>query len=420
MPILKLGRRSVSSLPAVSKPTIFYDSDLKGFGIKAMPTGAQSWIVEYRPGEGGRGVQKRRMVIGTPSTLSPEKAREAAERLLAEVKLGGDPAAERAKARRADTVNDILDAYIREHATPHLKASSTDLLKIYFDKHIRPAIGHKKSTTIAKGDVANLHRAIGKTLPVTANRAIVALKAAYNHAIEHGSIPETIKNPAAGIKMFDEQPRERYLTEEELQRLGDTLREAETTGLPHVVDQTKQSKHARKTENRFTKIDQHAAAAIRLLLFTGCRLREILHVRWSEYDAGRGLLFLPTSKTGRKTVVLSAPAITILDTLPRIGAYVVASESAGQKDERPRHDLNRPWRAIRRHAGIEDVHIHDLRHSFGAIGAGSGLGLPIIGRLLGHTQAATTARYSHVAIDPAKRAADLIAGQISDAMNGGK
>lgn len=232
MPILKLGRRSVSSLPAVSKPTIFYDSDLKGFGIKAMPTGAQSWIVEYRPGEGGRGVQKRRMVIGTPSTLSPEKAREAAERLLAEVKLGGDPAAERAKARRADTVNDILDAYIREHATPHLKASSTDLLKIYFDKHIRPAIGHKKSTTIAKGDVANLHRAIGKTLPVTANRAIVALKAAYNHAIEHGSIPETIKNPAAGIKMFDEQPRERYLTEEELQRLGDTLREAETTGLP--------------------------------------------------------------------------------------------------------------------------------------------------------------------------------------------
>ncbi|MET3973188.1 tyrosine-type recombinase/integrase [Bradyrhizobium sp. S3.9.1] len=107
-------------------------------------------------------------------------------------------------------------------------------------------------------------------------------------------------------------------------------------------------------------------------------------------------------------------------TLPRIGAYVVASESAGQKDERPRHDLNRPWRAIRKHAGIEDVHIHDLRHSFGAIGAGSGLGLPIIGRLLGHTQAATTARYSHVAIDPAKRAADLIAGQISDAMNGGK
>jgi integrase len=418
MPILRLGRRSISSLPAVGKATIFYDAELKGFGIKVSPTGARSWLVEYRPGEGGRRVTKRRMVIGTPATLTPEKAREAAEKLLAQVKLGGDPAAERAKARRADTVNDILDAYIKEHATPHLKASSADLLAIYFDKHIRPVLGHKKSTAVAKADVASLHRTIGKKQAVTANRAVVALKAAYNHALEHGSIPETTKNPAAGIKLFEEQPRERYLTDEELQRLGDTLREAETTGLPHVVDQTKKSKHARKLENRFTKVDQHAAAAIRLLLFTGCRLREILHVRWSEYDAGRGLLFLPTSKTGRKTVVLSAPAIAILDTLPRIGTYVIAPESAGQKDERPRHDLNRPWRAIRKHAGIEDVHIHDLRHSFGAVGAGSGLGLPIIGRLLGHTQATTTARYSHVAIDPAKRAADLIAGQIADAMKG--
>lgn len=418
MPILRLGRRSISSLPAVSKATIFYDAELKGFGIKVTATGARSWLVEYRPGEGGRRVTKRRMVIGTPATLTPEKAREAAEKLLAQVKLGGDPAAERAKARRADTVNDILDAYIKEHATPHLKASSADLLAIYFDKHIRPVLGHKKSTAVTKADVASLHRTIGKKQAVTANRAVVALRAAYNHALEHGSIPETTKNPAAGIKLFEEQPRERYLTDEELQRLGDTLREAETTGLPHVIDQTKRSKHARKPENRFTKVDQHAAAAIRLLLFTGCRLREILHLRWSEYDAGRGLLFLPTSKTGRKTVVLSAPAIAILDTLPRIGTYAIAPESAGKKDERPRHDLNRPWRAIRKHAGIEDVHIHDLRHSFGAVGAGSGLGLPIIGRLLGHTQAATTARYSHVAIDPAKRAADLIAGQIADAMKG--
>ncbi|MCP1765408.1 tyrosine-type recombinase/integrase [Bradyrhizobium japonicum] len=420
MPIIKIGRRSIAKLEPGEKPALYYDEDLAGFGIKVTPSGARSWFVEYRPGEGGRGVTKRRMVIGTPATLTPEKAREAAERLLAQVKLGGDPAAERAKARRADTVNDILDAYIKEHAVPHLKESSADLLAIYFDKHIRPVLGHKKSTSVVKADVASLHRTIGRTQAVTANRAIVALKGAYNHAIEHGSIPETTKNPAAGIKLFEEEPRERYLTEEELQRLGDALREGETVGLPHVVDETKQSKHARKPENRFTKIDQYAAAAIRLLLFTGCRLREILNLRWSEYDAGRGLLFLPTSKTGRKTVVLSAPAIAILDTLPRIGGYVIAPESAGQKNEHPRHDLNRPWRAIRKRSGIEDVHIHDLRHSFGAVGAGSGLGLPIIGRLLGHTQAATTARYSHVAIDPAKRAADLIAGQIADAMNGGK
>ncbi|WP_247457679.1 site-specific integrase [Bradyrhizobium sp. 2] len=231
-------------------------------------------------------------------------------------------------------------------------------------------------------------------------------------------LPKGTENPAAGIKPNKEQQRQRYLTVEELERLGNAIREAETTGIPWQPDPTKKVKHAPKPENRLTKIDQHAAAAIRLLLFTGCRLMEVLNLRWAEYDAGRGLLFLPDSKTGRKTVVLSAPAIAILDVLPRVGAYVVASETAGTKDEKPRADLNRPWRAVRKRAGIEDVRIHDMRHSFASVGAGSGLGLPIIGNLLGHTQTSTTQRYAHVAVDPAKRAADLIAAKIADAMNG--
>lgn len=101
----------------------------------------------------------------------------------------------------------------------------------------------------------------------------------------------------------------------------------------------------------------------------------------------------------------------------RYGVHVIAGETAGQEDEKPRSDLNRQWRAIRKRAGIEDVRIHDLRHSFASIGAGSDLGLPIIGRLLGHTQASTTQRYAHIAVNPAKRAADLIAGKIADAMS---
>jgi integrase len=203
-----------------------------------------------------------------------------------------------------------------------------------------------------------------------------------------------------------------------LQRLGDAIREAETIGVPWEPEPTKQIKHAPRPENRRTKIDQHAAAALRLPLFTGCRLRETLNLRWSEFDADRGLLFLPDSKTGQKTVVLSAPAIALLEELPRVGVYVIAGESAGTKEETPRADLNRPWRAIRKRAGIEDARIHDLRHSFASIGAGAGLGLPIIGNLLGHTQPSTTQRYAHVAVDPAKRAADIIAGKIADAMNG--
>ncbi|MFT4116594.1 tyrosine-type recombinase/integrase [Bradyrhizobium sp.] len=421
MPILKLGRRAVTGLPAVTKTTIFYDSDLTGFGVKATPNGALSWVVEYRPGEGGRRVSKRRMVIGTPATLSPEKAREAAETLLAKVKLGADPAAERGAARKAETVDELIDSFVRDHLKPKCKAGTIRLNSGYIKNHIRPALGKKKATAVTRPDVNRLHLKIKEAgHEVAANRVVSLIGTIYEFGVSEGILPRRTENPAAGITPFVEPQRQRYLTAEELQRLGDAIREAETVGIPWTPDPTKKTKHAPKAENRPTKIDQHAAAAIRLLLFTGCRLREILGLRWREYDASRGLLFLSDSKTGQKTVVLSAPAIEILDALPRIGVYVIAGESAGAKDETPRADLNRPWRAVRKRAGIEDVRIHDLRHSFASVGAGSDLGLPIIGRLLGHSQPSTTQRYAHVAVDPAKRAADLIAGKIADAMNGQK
>jgi integrase len=127
-------------------------------------------------------------------------------------------------------------------------------------------------------------------------------------------------------------------------------------------------------------------------------------------------LFLPDSKTGKKTVVLNAPAMTVLAELPRLGAYVIASDSAGTENEKPRADLKRPWQAISRRAGLDGVRLHDLRHTYASYGAGSGLGLPIIGRLLGHTQAATTARYAHLDNDPLRRASESIGGQLAAAM----
>lgn len=419
MPIIKLGRRAVTGLPAVTKTTIFYDSDLKGFGVKVTPNGVQSWIAEYRPGEGGRRVSKRRMVIGTPATLTPEKAREAAETLLAKVKLGADPAADRSEARKAETVSELIDRFVKDHLEPKCKKGTIRLNSGYIKNHIRPALGKKKAMALMRSDVSRLHLKIKNAgHDVAANRVVSLIGTIYEFGLQEKILPKGTENPAVGIEPFNEQQRQRYLTGEELQRLGDAIREAEMTGLPQIVDETKKSKHARKIENRFTKIDQHAAAAIRLLLFTGCRLHEILDLHWTEYDAGRGLLFLPDSKTGKKTVVLSAPAIAILDSLPRVGGYVIAGESAGTKEEKPRADLNRPWRSVRKHAGIDDVRIHDLRHSFASVGAGAGLGLPIIGNLLGHSQPSTTQRYAHVAVDPARRAADIIAGEIEKAMDG--
>jgi integrase len=167
-----------------------------------------------------------------------------------------------------------------------------------------------------------------------------------------------------------------------------------------------------KQEHRFTKIGPFPAAALRLLLFTGCRLREILHLKWEQVDIERGLLFLPDSKTGRKTVVLNAPALALLADLDRIGPYVLP----GDDPEKPRADLKRPWEAVSKRAGLDGVRLHDLRHTYASFGAGGGLGLPIIGKLLGHTQASTTQRYAHLDNDPLRRATEQIGARIAAAI----
>jgi integrase len=148
------------------------------------------------------------------------------------------------------------------------------------------------------------------------------------------------------------------------------------------------------------------------LLLTGCRLREILNLRWEEFDRERGMLLLPDSKTGRKPVILSGAAIAVLEGLPRAGDYVIA----GLRPENARHDLKRPWEAIRHRAALGPIRLHDLRHTFAATGAGSNLGLPVIGKLLGHRRAETTSRYAHIAADPLKTAADAIAAKLAAKM----
>jgi integrase len=224
-------------------------------------------------------------------------------------------------------------------------------------------------------------------------------------------------NPARGIEQYPEKGRERFLTANELTRLGEAVREAETIGLPYAIDETKpKAKHAPKEANRRTKIGPHAAAAVRLLILTGARLREILHLKWDHVDLERGMLLLPDSKTGKKAIVLNAPALDILANLPRVGEYVIAGQMAGSDDDKPRSDLNRPWRAIVKRAGLTGLRIHDLRHTHASVGAGLGLGLPILGKLLGHTQPSTTARYAHLDADPLRRAADRIGEHIAAAM----
>ena len=402
MPI-KVSKRTVDALAGGPLPSIGYDTELKGFGVRIGATGSLSWFIEYRPGAGGRRVAKKRFYFGSRE-FTPEQARQTAKELLATVALGGDPMRDRHRERQSLTFSEFAERYLSEEAAAKLKPGTIANYRIAIRKHANPDLGRIKLDKISNADLARLHTKIGKTSTVNANRTMECISSIFRYAATCNIVPVG-HSPTKGIRAFRENRRERFLSSEELGRLGEAIREAETDGMPYEIDESKPSaKHAPKPENRRIKIDAYTAAAFRLLILTGARLREILHLKWEFIDFQRGLLLLPDSKTGRKAIVLNAPALVLLHRLERPGQYVIASGNPG----RPKADLNRSWRTISKRAGLAGVRIHDLRHTHASVGAAEGLSLPIIGKLLGHTQAATTQRYAHLAIDPLKQASDKI------------
>jgi integrase len=307
----------------------------------------------------------------------------------------------------------LADRFMAEHVEQKRKFGTAAFYRHLLDKIIKPDLGVTKADKVTRAQVARLHGKL-KATPFQANRVLAVIGSMYAFAGRSGVVPEGM-NPARRIEQFKEYRRERFLTGGELERLGSAIREAETKGIPWDVHERKpKAKHLPKAKNRFTKIGPFAAAAIRLLLFTGCRLREILHLKWEQVDLERGLLFLADSKTGRKTVILNAPALAVLAGLDRLGPYVVP----GDDPDKPRADLKRPWQAVAKRAGLDGVRLHDLRHTYASFGAGGGLSLPIIGKLLGHTQASTTQRYAHLDADPLRRASETIGGRIAAALEG--
>ncbi len=414
MPSLKINKRAVDALAPATQPFIAYDSDLAGFGIRVMPSGAKSYVVEYRPHGGGRSVHKRRVTVGKVGALTPEQARKAAADMLARVRLGGDPAEEIATKRCAVTVAGICEAFEAEHLATKVKPRTAEAHALALTR-LKAAHGNAKAEALTKHQVAALHVRM-RDAPYAANRALAVWGKLFTWGAARGLVPNGF-NPARGIERYREQGRERFLSGEELARLGEALRRGETVGLEWAAEETTpRAKHASKQISRRLKLDPFAVAAIRLLIFTGARLREILHARWAQVDLERGILFLVESKTGRKPIYLSAAAQAVLAVVPHIegNPYIIA----GAKDGSPRADLKKPWEAVRRAAGVEGLRLHDLRHSFASVGAGASLGLPIIGRLLGHTQPATTQRYAHLDADPLRRAAETIGLSLAAAMNG--
>ncbi|SMO34965.1 Site-specific recombinase XerD [Thalassovita litoralis] len=405
---VKLTKRAVDALKPRDNRFVVWDAEISGFGVRVAPSGRKTYVLKYRVG-GGRSGRVRWAVIGAHGTLTPDQAREAARRWASDVAAGGDPAGAKADLRNAPTVGDLLDLYLSDHVGKKNKGSTAKNAALLVNNVIRPALGKIKVADVTVGDVARFHNANAKT-PYQANRALAVLSKAFGLAEVWGMRPDG-SNPCKNVERFKEQSRERFLTGAEFQRLGDILAQAEREPLRIAAADGKE---------RLAQVNHQAIRAIRLLIFTGARVGEILGLRWEYIDAGNGRASLPDSKTGKKVIQLPAPALEILAAAecPEDGKGYVIRGGNGSDPEVPLVNIKGPWGVIRQAAGLEGLRLHDLRHAFASIAVAGGFSLPMIGALLGHRETKTTQRYAHLSDDPQRAAADQIAGRISDAMRG--
>jgi integrase len=383
----KLTKRTVEAVkPDQERDRVIWDDEIPGFGLRVWPSGRRVYILKYRTTEG----RQRKTTIGLHGPITAEQARTTALQWLGEAKGGSDPSHTKSTARNAPTIADLANRYMDEHAKVKKRPGSVLSDETLLRLHILPRLGSMKVNAIDRKDVTQLHHAM-RDRPGAANRTIALLSKMFNLAEKWGLRPDG-SNPCRHVEKNKERKIERFLSNDELARLGEVLNEVDRTQteMPSVIP------------------------AIRLLLFTGCRLSEILTLRWDEVDLENQCLRLRESKTGAKVVYLPPPALEILENIEQQdeNPFVIIGAKPGSHLV----NLQKPWRRIRAKAGLEDVRIHDLRHSFASVAAASGLSLPMIGALLGHTQPQTTQRYAHLAADPMRQAAGIIGSHIASAI----
>ena len=377
--------RAVERLESDGRERIYWDTELPGFGLRIRNSGRKYYVVQFR--SNGR---DRRMTLGRHGPLTPDIARRRALALIAEAKNGTDPATERDTARNAVTMASLADRFLTEHVADHCKPTTAEDYRRSIVLHINPRLADRRVADIERRDIAALHHDMRST-PYQANRTVGVLSKMFNLAELWGIRPDG-SNPCLHIKRYKEEKRERFLSQDEFARLGTVLDEMERDG----------------SETR------SAVAAIRLLMLTGCRRTEIRTLRWEHVDLDAGELHLPDSKAGARVVPLAPAAVNVLAALPRNhdNPWVISGKNPGSHLT----DLNHPWSRIRDRAGLHGVRLHDLRHSFASRAVALGESLPMIGKLLGHTQVQTTARYAHLARDTVKASASRVGDSIGEAL----
>ncbi len=383
-----LSNRTVAALK-VERDTVFWDRVLPGFGVRVYPSGGRVYIAQARERTGEK--LPRRVTVGRHDVLNADEARQRAALILARIRAGEEPLPLplAARANGGPTVADLADRYLEEHVEVRLKPRTQVRVRGVLRNHILPALGRTPVAAVERSHVIELQQNLSAH-PVTANKAVKVLSHMFKLGAGWGLAPEGF-NPCRSVEQYPERRRERFLTDAEFARLGKVLDESIAGGRGSPM----------------------AVAAIRLLMLTGCRKSEILTLRWTEVDLDAGELHLADGKSGPRAVQLPPTAVQLFEASPRRKDSPWVFPGNGREGRYSADGLDRVWQALRARAGLEDVRLHDLRHSFASRALALGETLPVIGKLLGHSDIETTARYAHLARDSIHDAAERIADSIA-------
>ena len=384
----KLTKQIIGSAKVQEREIIIWDSEVPGLGLRVTPGGAKSFVLKTRIG-GGRSAPIKKPTLGKVGDLTLDQAKAKARAWKALAADGVDPTRHKDEVGR--TVADLCAEYLEVHA-PRKRSSGDDKAKI--EQHILPRLGRRLIRDVSFSDIERLHRLMKKT-PYAANRTVALLSKMFSLAIKW---EWTDRNPATGIERYPEERRDRFLSPEEIGRLS--------AALSRLVEMAARPGEARKV-----------ADALRLLMLTGARRSEVLSATWAMFDLEAGVWTKPSSHTKQKKehrVPLSPPAIQLLREIKDRG---VDSEFVFPSRPRSKHphltELKTAWAKVCKLADLEGVRIHDLRHTFASILVSGGATLPLIGALLGHTQAQTTQRYAHLADDPLREATTRVGAVVA-------
>ena len=388
---MRFTKKAVEAIkPDPKRRRYLFDKEFTGLGLVVQPSGRISFFFQYWT-PGGRAGNKKRVTLGAWPNMTPELAKLEAKKIAAMVVQGKDPAADAREVRKAKSVAEVLEIFFTAHVEAKRKPRTQSDYRYILDRYLVPKLGRIKVKDVTRRNIEQMHLAM-REMPISANRTLAVASKFFNWCEQRG-FREDNTNPCRHVERYPERKRERFLSADELFRLGEALAELEDSGA----------------------ITGQMASVFRLLVFTGARKEEVLTLRWDALDLERGLARLADSKTGAKTIHLPAPAVEVLRALPQGDDYVFPSNGR-------RGHLTWPykaWARVLERAQIDNLRLHDLRHSFASVAASSGHSLPMVGAMLGHTQPATTQRYAHLAQNPVHQAAEDTAARIAAAMGSG-